>query len=217
MSNPVFDGSWSPRHLAMTDDGMYMFSLTVGQLYAFVRDSESGEFAYRAGAEENRDTLDRGHLSGHLHSLWWSPLNETAFALTWCGASYSFALPDAGTTLDVRRFGEIGFSGSRSCGDPPVEGDRDGRHLYAIEKAANRLLVFRVNSRASLTHEQTLANNGVPGIVRPVDLALAPGSNPDENAALMQPFLDDRLLLQRRMKLAMSRGDFRRRRAADAA
>ena len=29
------------------------------------------------------------------------------------------------------------------------------------------------------------------------------GGNPDENAALMQPFLDDRLLLQRRMKLAV--------------
>ena len=29
------------------------------------------------------------------------------------------------------------------------------------------------------------------------------GSNPDENAALMQPFLDDRALLQRRMQLAV--------------
>ncbi len=184
MSNPVFDGFRSPRHLAMTDDGMYLFSTTDSQLYAFVRDPQSGELAlaYRTSSEENRDALYPINLGSASHALWWSPLNETLFALAWCGASYSFALPDAGTTLDVRRIEEIGFPGSRSCGDPTAVGDRDGRHLYAIEASENRLLLIGADSPTSLTHLQTVSVGGVsgddrtvvPGIVRPVDVALAP-------------------------------------------
>ncbi|MCY3732053.1 MAG: hypothetical protein OXF98_12000, partial [Rhodospirillaceae bacterium] len=183
MSNPVFDGSWSPYHLAMTDDGMYLFSIAEGQLYAFVRDAESGELAlaHRASAEGNRDTLDPGDLRSSSHTLLWSRQNETLFALTLCGASYGFALPGAGTTLDVRRIEEIDITGSKSCGGPPAVGDRDGRHVYAIENVENRLLVFRADSPTSLTHVQTVSGGPsgdgrtvVPGIVRPVDLALAP-------------------------------------------
>ena len=184
MSNPVFDGLRSPRHLAMTDDGMYLFSTTDSQLYAFVRDAESGELAlaYRTSSEENRDAHYPVNLGSASHTLWWSPLNETLFALAWCGASYSFALPDVGTTLDVRRIEEIGFPGSRSCGDPTAVGDRDGKHLYAIEASENRLLLIGADSPTSLTHLQTVSVGGVsgdnrtvvPGIVRPVDLALAP-------------------------------------------
>jgi len=39
MSNPVFDGWRSPRHLSITDDGMYLFSTEDRQLYTFVRDA----------------------------------------------------------------------------------------------------------------------------------------------------------------------------------
>ena len=183
-SNPVFNGSWSPRHLTMTDDGMYLFSTAEGELLGFVRDGESGELAlaYRASAESNRATLDPGSLHPDSHALWWSPLNETLFALDWCGASYSLALPDAGTTLDVRRIEEIDISGSLRCGNFAAQGDDVGIHLYAIEEFENRLLVIRADSPTSLTYMQTVSAGAasgddrtvVPNIIRPVDLALAP-------------------------------------------
>jgi len=184
ISNPLFDGSWSPRHLAATDDGMYLFSISEGQLHGFVRDGESGELAlvYLASAESNRDTLDPDTLRPDSHTLWWSPQNETLFALDWCDPSYSFALPDAGTTLDVRRIEGIEFTGSPRCGNFAAQGDHGGSHLYAIEEYENRLLVIRADSPTSLTHVQTVAASAasgddrtvVPNIIRPMDLALAP-------------------------------------------
>ena len=52
--------------------------------------------------------------------------------------------------------------------------------MYAIEGSENRLLLIGADSPTSLTHLQTIAGDSgddrtvVPGIVRPVDLALAP-------------------------------------------
>ena len=183
MSNPLFGGAWLPRHLAATDDGMVLFSTDEERIHAFARDGESGELAlmYRAGAEEIRDTFDPGNPGLSSHVLWWSPLHESLYALAFCGASYSFALPASGATLDVRRIEEIGLPGDRGCGDSAAVGDRDGRHLYAIEEFGNRLVLIRADSPASLTHVQTVSGGPsgdgravVPGIVRPVDLALAP-------------------------------------------
>ncbi|MCZ0954476.1 MAG: leucine-rich repeat domain-containing protein, partial [Rhodospirillaceae bacterium] len=183
IANPVFDGSWSPRHLAMTDDGMYLFSTAKGQLLGFVRDGDSGELAlaYRASADSNRETLDPSRLRPDSHALWWSPVNETLFALTLCGAPYSFALPDAGTTLDVRRTEIIDFPGSPSCRFLAAQGDHGGSHLYTTDDSRQRLQVFRADSATTLTHVQTISavaatgedHTVVPNLISPVDLALA--------------------------------------------
>ena len=184
IANPVFDGSWSPRHLAMTDDGMHLFSTAEGQLLGFVRDGESGELAlaYSASTEENRETLNPDSLRPNSHVLWWSPREGTLYTLTWCGAWNSFALPDAGTTLDVRRVERIDIPSDLSCGTFAAQGDRSGTHLYAIPEWQNRLLVLRADSPTSVTHVQTVASSAatsedrtvVPNIVKPVDLAVAP-------------------------------------------
>ena len=183
ISNPVFDGSWSPRHLAMTDNGMFLFSTVEGQLLGFVRDGESGELAlaYRASTEENRETLDPDSLRPDSHVLWWSPSNETLFAVAWCDTSYSFALPDDGTTLNVRRIDRIDLPGARQCVHFAAQSDRGGTHLYAIDEGGSRLLVLRADSPTSVTHVQTVSGAAsdddstvVPNIVRPADLALAP-------------------------------------------
>ena len=175
LSNPVFDGSWSPRNLASTDNGMYLFSTGERQLNAFVRDGESGELAlaYRANPP-----------LGGPYRLWWSPLHDRLFTLrlSTYSASYSISLPDAGTTLDVQGINNLDIACTLDCGNAPAVGDREGRHLYAIENTENLLMVLEADSPTSLTYVQTIAASGVsgddriavPGIIHLVDLALAP-------------------------------------------
>ena len=88
-NNPVSQGFHTPRSLAISDDGHYLFSSSANGIFAFLRDPESGELAlaYRTPA-----TVE---MSGHFENLWWNSRDDRLLVSDETGA-YSISLPMEG-------------------------------------------------------------------------------------------------------------------------
>ena len=162
-ANPVSQGFRSPRNLAMSEDGNYLFSSSDRGLFAFLRDTETGELAlaYAAPTGSDRGTLSPEALqSAHL---WWNARDDRLLTLT-SGESYSFALPEDGSSL--LSHSEMTLNGgvpSYIWGTLPGAGSSDGQHFYSVDGFENWLHVYRVDSSTQLTLVQTVTPQGVPG------------------------------------------------------
>ncbi len=174
-------GSWrSPRNLAMTDGGKYLFASSAGRLYAFERDSATHglTLAYGLETESNvDDAVRRALLDG---SLWWNRREARLISLLGSGG-YSFALPAAGSPpnpgREIERVGDQWFPYSAFQG----AGSSDGRYFHIADEGQDRLTVYRVDSPERLTHVQTVSSSDEHGDVTiqaaigtPIDLALSP-------------------------------------------
>lgn len=168
----------------MSDDGNYLFSAADGGLFAFLRDTGSGELAlaYRMSSESDRDTPNFGLIGDS--TLWWNSHHERLFAMERINAPFSFGLPDTGTSLI---YGEVtiidpantGLSG----GAFPGAGSPDGRHYYTVFESSH-LETGRVDSPTQITVVQSVSPHGalsgggdqlaIPNLGSPIDVALAP-------------------------------------------
>ena len=181
-TNSLSQGFRSPRNLAMSGDGHYLFGTTKGGVVAFVRDDATGDLALAHHAPawpgENPANTDRLHQA----FLWWNSDHDRLLAHP-VGRSYSFALPDDGSRLLARN--EIGvrpddfvFVGSAY----PGVGSPDGRHFYAARRSDERLRVYRFDSPTMLTLVQSVSSQYeagndalvVPDIGRAVDMTFSP-------------------------------------------
>ena len=174
-------GFRSPRNLAMSDDGNYLFSSSIGGVGAFVRDAETGEvaLALRSPAWPDRhadapDPLDQAFL-------WWNSGQGRLVAHP-VGTSYSFGLPDDGSSLLTReeiilRPDEFVFEGDAY----PGVGSPDGLHFYAVNRSSEILQAYRFDSPRLLARVQTISAHHlsgddaliVPGIGRAVDMTFS--------------------------------------------
>ena len=184
VSNPMSNGLRSPRVLAMSEDGKYLFSTSDSGLFAMRRDSETKALtlAYRLETDTgqdlpNLDTLQYAHL-------WWNARDDRLFALR-NRNNFSIALPDDGSP-------SLSLADITLHGDDPGlpsphgaflgEGSLDGRHFYAVDAQWDRLRVYRVDSPTQFTLVQTVTAQGaagddrliVPGLGAPLDVALSP-------------------------------------------
>lgn len=182
--NPVAQGFRSPRRLAVSDDGHYLFSAADGGLFAFLRDTGSGELAlaYRVSSESDRDTPDFGFIGNS--NLWWNSHHERLFVMERCDAPFSLGLPETGTSLIYREVTIIDPANSTiSCGVIPGAGSSDGRHYYTVFESSH-LETGRVDSPTQITVVQSVTPNGalggggdrlvIPNLGSPIDVALTP-------------------------------------------
>ena len=161
--NAVSQGFRSPRNLAMSHDGNFVFASSDRGLFGFLRDTDTGELAlaYRASARPEQNS---GIFNGlQLAHLWWNDRDDRLLALT-DGQSYSFALPEDESSLLTHS--EITLHGAENVfSSLPAEGagSPDGQHFYAVNRSAEQLRAFRVDSPTQFTLVQTVSPQGTPG------------------------------------------------------
>ena len=182
--SPVAQGFRSPRNLAMSDDGHYLFSSSDRGLYAFLRDNATGEIALarRANADSDQDMRNFRFLRNS--SLWWSSRYERLFAMHLCFAPSSFGLAESdSSSLVHERVNLLELEqGQSSCEYLPGVGDSDGKYYYLLQPIRGRLDVFRIDTPTQITIEQSISARGassadqlvIPNLGLPVDLALSP-------------------------------------------
>lgn len=180
MHNPVVSGLHSPYNVAISDDGQYLFSTAERQVYAFLRDPESGEIAvaHIAASESNEDALSRSTLKQHL--LWWNPLHDRLFAIR-PDSGQSFAVPDTGSSLTYRRV-DVDSPPTPHWSYIPTVGAPDGRHLFQINGTMRTLEVRRADSPEELPLVQIVSPHDIarddqlviPNLTQPVDVTLSP-------------------------------------------
>ena len=156
-ADPLGAGFRSPHNLTASDDGHYLFSSASGGIYAFMRDSQTGEIAlaWRGLPPSDRNTsvarsLQRAHL-------WWNAGAGRVLALTQV-AVHGFALPEAGSTSMsyseiVVREGDLGVLDTWDS----VASSPDGQYLYIANHREKQLHGYRVDSATQLTRVQTVA------------------------------------------------------------
>ena len=182
-------GLRSPRNLAASEDGRYLFSTSEGRLLGFLRDTESGELALAYSFTEsgsNRD--DETPVDAHL---WWNPGHDRLIAAYRPSSSYSFALPEEGSATFTRQ--SIDFSGAPAAAEPflgrgPGAGSPDGSYFYwgdpwnyTGSPGEVSLRVYRVDSPTQFTLVQQVVPAGTPSDEQlvtptmgvPVDLTLS--------------------------------------------
>ena len=182
VSNPLSNGLRSPRVLAMSEDGGYLFSTSDSGLFAMRRDSETKALtlAWRLETDagqglSNLDVLQHAHL-------WWNPREDRLVALHGSN-NFSIALPnDGSSSLSLADITLRGTDPEFPRGPFLGEGSLDGRHFYAVDTERGRLRVYRVDSPTRFTLVQTVSAQGatggdrliVPGLGAPLDVALSP-------------------------------------------
>ena len=173
-TNPVSQGFHTPRSLAISDDGHYLFSSSANGIFAFLRDPESGELAlaYRTPA-----TVE---TSGHFENLWWNARDDRLLVAD-DRATYSIALPEEGAWLTST---EVTLNGGDSAFFTTSELSPDGRHIYGQDfgNQTISLQAYSIDSPAQWTRIQTVTATGptddsnliLPGTYAVVDMAFSP-------------------------------------------
>ena len=180
-ANPLAQGFRAPHNLAISDDGYYLFSTSDRGVFAFSRDSETGEIApvHHEPTGLDSDAPTRNMLK--RARLWWNSRDDRLIALM-AGASYSYELPEDG--LDLLTRSDVSVDGGVRLFDPfanPGVGSSDGQYFYAGNESAERLQVFRVDLPTRLTHVQTVSSRSgsdddaliVQGIGRALGMTLS--------------------------------------------
>ena len=188
--NPGPRGLRSPRNLAMSDDGTYLFSSSEERLLGFLRDIETGDLslAYDFLADGSNQDVS---VPIDVH-LWWNPHHDRLIAANRIPSSYSFALPDDGAS--VLSYQRIDFLGDdddiHNFGRGPGAGSPDGRYFYWSDPGnfshSNptdiSLRVYRVDSPTQFALVQRVSPDGasddehlvIPNMGIPVGLTVAP-------------------------------------------
>ena len=190
IASPGQRGLRSPRNLAMSDDGKYLFSSSEKRLLAFLRDIETGDLslAYDFLADGSNEDVSVP-VDAHL---WWNPRDDRLIAANRLSSSYSFALPDEGSPgLSHQRMDFLGDDDNiHNFGRGPGAGSPDGRYFYWSDPAnfshSNRadisLRVYRVDSPTQFALVQRVSPDGapddehlaIPNMDIPVSLTVAP-------------------------------------------
>ena len=169
--NPGPRGLRSPRNLAVSDDGQYLFSSSENRLLAFLRDIETGDLslAYDFPADGSNEDV-QVPIDAHL---WWNPSLDRLIAANRLSSTYSFALPDDGSSvLPHQRMDFLGDDDNiDNFGRGPGAGSPDGRYFYWSDPAnfshSNpaeiSLRVYRVDSPTQFTLVQRVSPEGAPG------------------------------------------------------
>ena len=146
--DPVSQGLHTPRSLAISDDGRYLFSTSASGIFAFLRDAESGDLAL---AFRTPATVE---LSGNFENLWWNPRDDRLL-VTDSEAAYSFALPEQGDLLSPSR---VSLQGGDSAFFTTSELGPDGRHIYgqAFSQRTIELQAYSIDSPTQWTRVQTV-------------------------------------------------------------
>ncbi len=163
-ANQVAQGLSSPRNLAISDDGYYLFSTSRAGIFTFVRDPETGELAlaYRPppwpGLEPATDDLAFPAHAPILSrvQLQWNARDDRLLALSELG-NYSFALPDDGSKLLSQR--EVIVNGDEIRAGTHVDLNMlgpDGQYFY-FTSADWLLRTFRVDTPEELSLVQTVS------------------------------------------------------------
>ena len=191
--NPGPRGLRSPRNLAVSDDGQYLFSSSEKRLLAFLRDIETGDLslAYHFPADGSNQDVEVP-IDAHL---WWNPSLDRLIAANRLSSSYSFALPDDGSSAlshqGIEFLGDLGDRANiHNSGRGPGAGSPDGRNFYwsdpanfsHSDPADISLRVYRVDSPTQFTLVQRVSPDGapddehlvVPNMGIPVSLTVAP-------------------------------------------
>ena len=178
-ADALAQGFHSPRSLAMSDDGHYLFSSSDGGIFAFLRDPESGDLAL---AHRTPPTVE---ISGYWEDAWWNARDDRLLVMDSEGAQ-SVALPENGASLSVIRINQNGGSEThfRTSGLSP-----DGRHIYGqdFKQQSIALEAYSVDSPTQWTRIQTVTSQGTPGD----DALVIPGID----AAVDMTFASDGLFL----------------------
>ena len=188
-TDPDLRGFNTPRSLAMSDDGHYLFSSSANGIFAFLRDTESGDLAlaYRTPA-----TVE---MSGHFENLWWNSRDDRLI-VTDEKVTYSFALPEEGIWLSPST---VTLQGGDSAFFRTSVISPDGRHIYGQDYRYQTIALqgYSVDSPTQWTHMQRVAAHGptdgngliLPGIGRVIDMTFSPGGGylyaATENALLV--------------------------------
>ena len=149
----VSQGYRSPRSLAASDDGHYIFSSSESGIFAFVRDPDSGDLALVYRTPTTMET------SGTDETLWWSARDDRLLVVDTQGA-YSVALPENGTSLSPSK---ITLHGGDETLFRPSGLSPDGRHFYGQDGRPHfSLQAYSVDSPTQWTRVQTVASQSVP-------------------------------------------------------
>ena len=205
-ANPVLQGFHTPRSLAMSDDGLYVFSSSANGVFAFLRDSESGELAL---AHRTPATVE---MSGHFENLWWNARDDRLL-VTDERAVYSIGLPEEGPWLTAT---EVSLLGGDRAFFTTSELSPDGRHVYGQDFGPQILALqaYSVDSSTQWTRIQAITAQGpagdndlvLPGIAAVLDMTFSPGGEylyaAAENALLVfsRDLASGRLELVRRIQ-----------------
>ncbi len=151
----------SPTHLAVSEDGEYLFSTAQNGIFAFRRDTGKGTISLVGRSEmgaRNSEALETAHL-------WWNSRQGRLMALV-SGTDLSFKIPENGLPL---------LSHSRITAEPGSLGEHywwnayrgagsdDGRYFYAVSH--ERLQVYRVDSADRFTLVQEISSGTTPSEV----------------------------------------------------
>ena len=152
--DPVAQGFRSPRSLAMSDDGHYLFSSSDSGIFAFLRDPESGDLAL---AHRSPPTVE---TTGYWESLWWSSRDDWLLVADLEGA-YSIALPENGASLAAS---EVNLHGGGTTHFRTSALSPDGRHIYGqdFKQHSIALHTYSVDSPTQWTRIQTVVSQGTP-------------------------------------------------------
>ena len=176
-TDPVLHGFLTPRSVATSDDGHYLFSSSANGIFAFLRDPESGDLAlaYRTPASIE--------MSGHFENLWWNS-RDHRLLVTDEEVVYSFALPEEGAWLSAAKVilhGGDGAFFTTSVLSP------DGRHIYGQDfgQQTIALQAYSVDSPTQWTRIQTVTAQGssgdnaliLPGVFPVVDMTFSPAGD----------------------------------------
>ena len=175
-------GFRSPRNLAVSDDGNYLFSTAYGGVFAFLRDPERGDIVLaHPGLLAPGRTRSEAQLLQSAH-LWWTTRADRVLALT-LDRHYGFALPaEKSTSLSYSEIDVQGGELEINVSWDSVASSPDGQYLYVANHFAKQLHVYRVDSATPLTRVQTVAAQGVagddalivPAMDQPRDMTLSP-------------------------------------------
>ena len=188
--NPRPRGLRTPRNLTVSDDGKYLFSTSEKRLLGFLRDIETGDLslAYHFPADGSNEDV-QVPIDAHL---WWNPLHDRLIAANRLSSSFSFALPDDGSSvLAHQRMDFLGDDDDiHNSGRGPGAGSPDGRYFYWSDPpnfsysnpADISLRVYRVDSPTQFALVQRVSPDGapddehlvIPNMGIPVSLTVAP-------------------------------------------
>ena len=204
--NPQLQGFNTPRSLAISDDGHYLFSSSANGIFAFMRDPESGELAL---AHRTPATVE---MSGHFENLWWNARDDRLL-VTDERAVYSIALPEEGAWLTSTK---VTLLGADSAFFTTSELSPDGWHIYGQDFGHRTLALqaYSVDSPTQWTRIQTVTAQStsdgtglvLPGTDAVLDMTFSPEGDylyaAAENALLVfsRDLSSGRLELTRRIQ-----------------
>ena len=169
LPSPAPSGLRSPRNLAVSEDGRYLFSTSEARVLGFLRDTDTGYLSLAYGLTPESSEI---HVSNDAH-LWWNPLHERLVAADSSNRSYVLALPEDGSAIFAHQ--RMEFLGHPDdgyfAGHGPSAGTPDGRFFYRSDPAINLessspadslLHVYRVDSPTEYTLVQRVSPTGTP-------------------------------------------------------